>query len=143
MRETLSDTFILELRVGDYWALRFSNDWWLTAVKIEVSTERKLRDLINSSFPRLLEGCDAKENVPVLTCLGALMRESVKRCDIDEDGSLRIKFERGDELRMLADVDIVDWAWCVSKDPRCPYGVPSLVYCLGVGQVELGSLFSP
>ena len=138
LNEALRSTWIEEVRLSDSWSVRFSNGLWLTAYEIELSEESSVTSAL-SSVPALLEGTDPG-NVPKMTCLCALMRETVARCSIDEGGSLHIAFARGGELRAEVDVPVVDWMWTVAPAPGNPYSSPSIAYCLAARTVEVGTL---
>lgn len=137
--EVLRDAWIVEVQLSDMWRIRFSNDLWLSAYELAFSEERSLRTLLSSTAPVLLGGIDA-DNVPKMTCLCALMRESIRRCHVDESSVLRIVFERGGEMHAMTNVPVVDWMWSIGPEPGDPYRTPCIAYCLSYRGVDVGSL---
>ena len=126
--------FITGFRVGDIWEL-YIGDYCLLAQNIEFDNEKRMEALLQNHYPEISFTVD-KEDVPKATLMTANLRKLIIGAHLDERKNLTIDFEKGSSLKVLTNVDIVDWQWCVNKTGNIPY-LDFEIACFWEGQIEI------
>jgi hypothetical protein len=120
----LVGNFISRFGIGDTWNL-FIGNCCLMAREIVSEDEKFLNQWYKNNYPSF-GNCVDQINISKSTIVAAHLRKEIKR----------IEFEGDSELLIPANVDIVDWQWCLNTTGKDPYA-NFLVACFFAGEIEI------
>jgi hypothetical protein len=135
IKKNLVGNVYSEISVGDWWALRFSNGYWIVSQEIISPAEENLNKMLENSAPPVLDGIDP-EYVAKSIIIHRNMRKEVTNALINKDGSLKLFFDNDWEILFPSTTDIVDWQWCLNKSGNIPYD-DFIVACFNTGTIDL------
>ena len=114
IKKNLVGNVYSEICVGDWWALLFSNGYWIVSQEIISPAEENLNKMLENSAPPVLCGIDP-ENVAKSIITHRNMHKEVTNALINKDGSLKLFFDNNWEILFPSTTDIVDWQCCLNK----------------------------
>jgi hypothetical protein len=135
--EALLGESIEEMHLAYLWKMRFTNDLWVLASDVSSDRQNRIDELLRQHERDLLTRSDS-EDVTKALLLVSFMRRPVTNCKIDESGSLALDFGgEGRTLNFPANVEVVDWQWCLGSSDADPYSAKAIVACLAPGVIEV------
>ena len=115
LNDKFKGEFICSIKVGDTFELQFSNKLYLSAQNISFLEEKKVNNIYEEKYKKILEGAIDKENISKMTLLTSVLRKEIESINVNDDNSLIINIKNGFNLIINSNVDIVDWQWFIGE----------------------------
>lgn len=135
LQNKLIGNFYSRFSSGDSFELRLDNDLWLIAHNVVSKDETTLNKFLEQNYEPYNNAID-QEFIAKNISLTALMRQEIIDVKLDNDCSLIITFENGEDLKLAIDTEIIDWHWALKNTIGDPYK-EYIVACFNKGEVEV------